>query len=102
MESSESNPHEENHESRAAHRRRRGSRRDGSARERGLQLGRGRERSDLQRAVAGERPERQRWVSMQIQSLQLTQDASRSEAVTGIRQAASGYCPEYLSVVPAR
>ena len=42
------------------------------------------------------------WVSMQIQSLQLTQDASRSEAVTGIRQAASGYCPEYLSVVPAR
>jgi hypothetical protein len=42
------------------------------------------------------------WVSIQIQSLQLSQDASRSEAVTGIRAAASDYCPEYLSVVPAR
>ena len=42
------------------------------------------------------------WMSIQIQSLQLTQDVSRAEAVTGIRQAASGYCPQYLSLAPAR
>lgn len=42
------------------------------------------------------------WASIEISSLQLTQNISRSEAVAGIRQAASGYCPEYLSVVPAR
>ena len=38
------------------------------------------------------------WVSIQIQSLQLSQDASRAEAVAGIRAAASAYCPEYLWV----
>lgn len=42
------------------------------------------------------------WMSIEISSLQLSQDVSRSEAVTGIRQAAVGYCPQYLSVVPAR
>ena len=42
------------------------------------------------------------WMSIEISLLQTSHDASRAEAVAGIRQAASGYCPEYLSVVPAR
>lgn len=42
------------------------------------------------------------WINTTIQMLQLTHDASRAEAVTGIRAAAEGYCPEYLSAVPAR
>ena len=42
------------------------------------------------------------WMSIQISSLQLTQHVGRAEAVTGIRQAANGYCPQYVSAVPAR
>jgi hypothetical protein len=42
------------------------------------------------------------WMSIEISLLQTSHDASRAEAVAGIRQAANGYCPEYLSVVPAR
>jgi hypothetical protein len=42
------------------------------------------------------------WINIQIQSLQLSHDASRSEAVAGIRAAAQGYCPQYLTAVPAR
>jgi hypothetical protein len=42
------------------------------------------------------------WVNMQITSLQMQYDLSRSQAVSGIRAAVSTYCPEYLSVAPAR
>ena len=42
------------------------------------------------------------WVTLSISSLQLSQDVSRAEAVTGIRQAATTYCPQHLSVVPVR
>jgi hypothetical protein len=42
------------------------------------------------------------WITMEISSLQLTQDVGRAEAVAGIRQAATGYCPEYVSYVPTR
>jgi hypothetical protein len=42
------------------------------------------------------------WVTLSISSLQLSQDVSRAEAVTGIRQAATSYCPQHLSVVPVR
>jgi hypothetical protein len=38
----------------------------------------------------------------EILRLQLVQDVGRAEAVTGIRQAATSYCPQYLSAVPAR
>ena len=42
------------------------------------------------------------WVRIGIQSLQLGHDASRAEALSGMRAAAADYCPEYLSVVPSR
>jgi hypothetical protein len=41
------------------------------------------------------------WLSITISSLQLSHDIGRAEAVNGIRQAASAYCPQYLSSVPA-
>jgi len=40
------------------------------------------------------------WITMQISTLQLSHDIGRAEAVAGIRQAAAGYCPEYLTVAP--
>ncbi|UTQ77875.1 hypothetical protein [Mycolicibacterium phage Kashi_SSH1] len=42
------------------------------------------------------------WVTTQISLLQLSHDIGRAEAVAGIRAAAIEYCPEYLSVVPAK
>ena len=42
------------------------------------------------------------WISLTIQSLQTTHDIGRAEAVSGIQQAASAYCPQYSSAVPVR
>lgn len=42
------------------------------------------------------------WLNITISMLQLSQDIGRAEAVSGIRAAAAGYCPQYLSVVPSR
>lgn len=40
------------------------------------------------------------WVTLQISLLQSKHDISRAEAVTGIQQAANGYCPRYTSNAP--
>ena len=37
-----------------------------------------------------------------LMSLQIKYDASREQVVAEIRQAALGYCPEYLAAVPSR
>jgi hypothetical protein len=42
------------------------------------------------------------WVSLNISMLQLQYDATRAEAVAGIRAAAVGYCPKNLPSVPSR
>lgn len=42
------------------------------------------------------------WNNTQIQLLQLSYDVSRAQAVQGIRQAATEYCPEYLSAAPSK
>jgi hypothetical protein len=41
------------------------------------------------------------WISITITSLQTSHGIGRAEAVSGIRQAASAYCPQYSSSVPA-
>jgi hypothetical protein len=40
------------------------------------------------------------WVTLQISMLQLSQDIGRREAVAGIHQAATQYCPEYIAYTP--
>ena len=42
------------------------------------------------------------WITSEISMLQLSHDIGRAEAVAGIRQAATGYCPQNLSAVPVR
>jgi hypothetical protein len=42
------------------------------------------------------------WTTLKIQMLQLKLDIGRAEAVAGIGQAATEYCPQYLASVPTR